>query len=58
MSKIPRNKWTADEKEFDRLVRLMESPSQTARIEGRLEFRQLEARFTKEQLDAMRERIK
>lgn len=56
--RIPRSKWTADEREFDRLVRLMDSQIQTDRIEGRTAWWHFEKRFTKEQLAAMWERIK
>lgn len=58
MSKIPISKWTKDEIEFDRLVRRSESRNQLERIEGRLDIKKFYDRFTKEQLDAMWERIK
>jgi len=58
MSKIPRRKWTPLEKEFDRLVRMSESPRQVQRIEGRTLLRRFEAEHGKEKLDAMWERIK
>lgn len=58
MSKVSRLKWTADEREFDRLVTEMESLRQTTRINARLEWAKFENRFTKAELDAMWERIK
>ena len=57
-SKIPKSKWTNDEREFDRLVDGMSSPNQLTRINARIDWKRFEARFTKEQLDAMWERIK
>lgn len=51
--------WTKkDQREFDRLVTLMDSPRQTDRIEGRMAWAKFEARFTKAQLDEMWEGIK
>lgn len=57
METVPRSEWTDDEREFDRLVDLMDSKSQTDRIEGRTEWWKFSKRFTTEQLDAMWLRI-
>lgn len=58
MSKVPKKKWTDDEREFDRLVKMMDSKQQMIRIDGRIAFKNFEKRFTKEVLDKMWERIK
>ena len=58
MPKVPQSKWTADEKEFNHIVTMLDSKSQVLRIDGRLRFAKFNKRFTKEQLDAMWERIK
>lgn len=52
-----RAEWTEDEREFDRIMSLLESMRQMDRIEGRMEWRKFEKRFTPEQLAAMAERI-
>ncbi len=56
--KVPRSEWTADELKFDRLVKGMESIRQLTRIKARLDWAHFEKRFTKQELDAMWERIK
>lgn len=58
MSKVPKKKWTDDEREFDRLVKMMDSKQQMIRIDGRIAFKNFEKRFTKDVLDKMWERIK
>ncbi len=52
-----RSQWTAEEREFDRIMDLIESPDQVKRIDGRFEWPKFAARFTKEELDAMAETI-
>ena len=49
--------WTPEEREFDRILTLMESRNQLHRISGRCDWVEFQRRFTKEQLDAMAERI-
>ena len=54
-----KKRWTAkDVREFDRIVRLCDSQRQMDRIIGRGKMRDLQGRFTKEELDEMWLRIK
>ncbi len=57
MPKVDRAKWTAAEREFDRIMTKLESRNQLQRIDGRSEFRKFEARFTEEQMEDMAVRI-
>lgn len=59
MSMAIKKRWTAkDVREFDRLVTLMDSRSQMARIDGRIKLKKFEARFTKAEMDEMWQKIK
>jgi hypothetical protein len=58
MPKVPKSKWTEEEKEFDRLVEMSESRDQIQRIEGRTGLWAMEKRLGKEEMDRMWERIK
>ncbi len=58
MSKIPRSKWTTEEREMDRLVEKSESRNQVTRIAGRLALDEFIKKHGKEACDKMWERIK
>ncbi len=57
MPKTSSSTWTADEREFDKIMSLLESPKQMDRIRGRMLLPKFEARFTPEQLAVMADHI-
>lgn len=58
MPKVPKSKWTAEEKELDRLAWLHSSRNPRIRLEARFALQAMEKRLGKEEMDRMWERIK
>ncbi len=52
-----KRKWTADEREFDRLMTLMESRVQMDRIKGRIAYDGFASRFTYAEMEKMAKTI-